>query len=515
MSFVWYWPNNCSIMKKANRMKKKKISKRTPKGVKYPKAVTADGQFVNAIDIDKSSEIWNGMRFFSPGFEGDDEEEMLFIQRRHKNGVTKFFRHRPGYWGERNEPDRYLHNYAESRIKQRYEESLISGIFPVYYYKIKKCPYSAICKLKTSLNCDGEPKAVSTELNLRDLYDTCEIEKGADKYIADLLLTNSKDDSVQPMLMEIYVSHKCSTEKTNSGYRIIEIKIDSEEDAEMPIIESAGKIIEDYVFMHPENQKDTPPIYFHGFQRDAPFNDFIKVVQLLLTKKDTELIADCRIVECKDAEKDISENHFFSISVPLKELKGEDLYEIGMAKAFDLGINVRDCTLCKRYKIPTKQENMIHSRSCRLINSIYNYKDNKGKEIPIHNPYVCWLPYKCLLNKNQIWDKSKQAISCRTFSIDKERISNLVSLLNSKIHYLWVDTTLRPAKSEIISSSFNTQVEEKKLPDDSKTHKPIRKLLAPHECSYCPNQRINCSHCLGSEFIDGQPFFICDYQEPQ
>lgn len=217
-------------------MNRKLISERNPQGVEYPEAVTADGSLVNTIDLEKGSEGWEEMKFYFPGCEGDDEEEMLFIQRKHKNGVTKFFRHRPGYLGDRNEPDRDLHNYVELRIKQRFDESLSSGEFPVQYYIVEKCPDSSTCKLKSSLKCKGEPKPVLKTLNLRRLYDTCSIEKGADKYIADLLLTNSQDETVKPMFLEVFVTHKCTEEKIASGYPIIEIKIIQKEDADNAIV---------------------------------------------------------------------------------------------------------------------------------------------------------------------------------------------------------------------------------------------------------------------------------------
>ena len=154
-------------------MNKKLISENNPQGVIYPEAVTADGKMVYAKDIEKESKEWEGVKFYFLGCEGDEDEEMLFIQRKNKNGYTKFFKHRPGYLGDRNEPDRYLHNYAELRIKQRFDESLLSNDFPVQYYFIKKCPEGSTCKLKTKLNCKSDPNPVLVTLNLRKFYDTC------------------------------------------------------------------------------------------------------------------------------------------------------------------------------------------------------------------------------------------------------------------------------------------------------------------------------------------------------
>lgn len=492
-------------------MNKKLVSERNPQGVEYPEAVTADGSLVSAIDLEKGSEGWEEMKFYFPGCEGDDEEEMLFIQRKHKNGVTKFFRHRPGYLGDRNEPDRYLHNYAELRIKQRFDESLSSGEFPVQYYIVEKCPDSSTCKLKSNLKCKGEPKPVLKTLNLRKLYDTCSIEKGADKYIADLLLTNSQDETVKPMFLEVFVTHKCTEEKIASGYPIIEIKIIQKEDADNAIVENAGEIVDEYLFMQSENKNALPPIVFYGFKRDVPFNSYVNFGNFLLTKKDNELVADCRVIVCKEVDGFAPENRAFSLSVPLDEIKDIDIYEMGMAKALSIGLKVRDCSLCARYKIPSWQSNRIDSRSCRLVNVVWNYKDNQGHEKKIQNPYVCWMPYRC-----NGFDKSKQAAGCRTYSLDRHRIQNLVRSLEKTNKKLWVDETLLPPNPQ--PTEKPKPVEEAKetpLSTNPQSYEQGRKLLTPQECFSCPIYRPQCGHCLGAEMKDGRRYVVCDYQRPR
>jgi hypothetical protein len=57
-------------------MNRKLISERNPQGVEYPEAVTADGKLVSAIEIEKGSEVWQGMKFYFPGCESDDEDEI-------------------------------------------------------------------------------------------------------------------------------------------------------------------------------------------------------------------------------------------------------------------------------------------------------------------------------------------------------------------------------------------------------------------------------------------------------
>ena len=509
------------VITKANRMNKKLVSENNPQGVEYPEAVTADGKLVSAIDIDKESGAWEGVKFYFPGCEGDEEEEMLFIPRKHKNGVTKFFRHRPGYIGDRNEPDRYLHNYAELRIKKRFDDSLASGEFPVQYYEIEKCPESSSCKLKGVLKCKGEPKPVLKTLNLRKLYDTCRIEKGEDKYIADLLLTNSQDNCIKPMFLEVFVTHKCTEEKIASGYPIIEMKINQKEDADNAIIENAGEVVDEYLFMQPEHRKALASIVFYGFNRDVPFIDYKQYINFTLTKQENELIADCRAVACKEMKSFAPENTALNLSVPMDEMKGIDVYEMGMALAQDLGLKVRDCSLCAWYRIPTWQDNRIDRSSCRLINVTWNFRGNSGREQHIQNPYVCWMPYRC-----NGFDKSKQAAGCRKYTLDRQRLSKLVRSLEKMHKLLWVDESMLPTKLKPLERptvSSKVIAKPKQISQEEQTvsavnpivYEPERKLLTPQECFSCPIYRPLCEHCLGDEEKDGRRYVVCDYQRPK
>jgi len=491
-------------------MNKKLISEKNPQGVEYPEAVTADGQLVSAIDIEKGSDAWKGVKFYFPGCETDEEEEMLFIQRKHKNDVTKFFRHRPGYIGDRNEPDRYLHNYAELRIKQRFDDSLASGEFPVQYYVVEKCPHSSSCKLKGELKCKGEPKPVLKTVNLRRLYDTCSIEKGEDKYIADLLLTNSQDDSIKPMFLEVFVTHKCTAEKIASGYPIIEIRIIQKEDADNAIIENTGEVVDEYMFMQSENRKALAPIYFYGFNRDVPFNDYKQYINYTLIKQENELIADCRAIACKDVESFAPENRALSLSVPLDEMKDIDIYEMGMAKAQNFGLKVRDCSICNQYKQPFRRSLYYFSYPCMLNNVTYTYKDANGNERQIHNPYIYQMPYRC-----NGFDKAKMAAGCNRYSIDRQRISAILQLFEKKPKILWVDESLLPPKPKHIEK-YNNLSEPQQPVSNPIADEPVRKLLTPQECFSCHLYKplYECGHCYGAEEKEGRRYVVCDYERP-
>ena len=243
------------------------------------------------------------------------------------------------------------------------------------------------------------------------------------------------------MFLEIFVTHKCTDKKINSGYPIIEIKIRQKEDAENEIIENAGDLVDEYLIMQPETIRNTAPIKFYGFDKEIPFNKYLHFGNFLLTMKDSRLVADCRAITCNEVSNFASPNRVFSLSIPIDELKDIDLYELGMAKAQKLGFSVRDCSLCARYKIPTMQKDRIDARSCRLLNVTYSFKDKEGNDKHIQNPYVSWLPPRC-----NNFDKSMQAIGCRDYYIDSRRISSLVHYLDNIPKLMWTDERLLPIK---------------------------------------------------------------------
>lgn len=474
-------------------MKKKSANK--PRSIKYPVAVTSDGQLVSAIELDKGRVKYDGMHFYSPGCEGDDEEEMLFIARKHRKGVTKFFRHKPGYIKDPKEPNRYLHNYAEVRLKQRFDESKESGKFFVKYYVKEGCPLYNECKVKDKIKCQGKQPLTLKPLNLRELYDTCTIEKREDKYIADLLLEDSKKRFPSTML-EVFVTNPCSDKKSNSGIHIIEMKIEKKEDAENEIIENAGDFFDNYLILQPENKPQVPPIKFYGFIRSGDFDKYTNLHNFTLTKKENSLYADCKTIACNEIKDNNPEDCAFSLSIPSNELKDFDIYEMGMAKAHELGLKVRDCTLCYQYKQPIHFMGRIWIHPCKFINKTLTFTDKKGSVIKEEvNPYIYQMPYRC-----DGFDKSQMAADCRKYSLDNQRISKLVRHIENKPHLMWVDKNLLPPKP----------IKHKKpIPPEPKQEKKVR-LLTSQECFNCPIYSSHCGHCLGSEMKEGKRYVVCD-----
>lgn len=394
--------------------------RKTSQGVKYPEAVTADGKKALAFIIGQNPDLWVGQKFYTPGCEGSAEDEMQFMHRKHRKGVTYFFRHKAKAVEDRKAPDRYLHNLAKVRLEERFNNSASTGEFWVKYYVKGGCPKYDTCPYKKHVECQNTPIPIEKLINLRSLYDTCTREKGEDRYIADLLLTNSKDNSVKPLFLEVFVTHECSDKKKNSGNQIIELTIEKPEDANNEIIQNYGSVVDEFIFLKPENAPKVPQIKFYGFEETESPTIFPQLGNYTLIKENGKYQVSCRLQNCVDIGKNISDNTVLSISAPLDKLKNIDLYELGTAFAFKNGVPLRDCTLCAKYKIQFGSTDQIDARSCRLLNATYHNKKSNQYEYRIDNPYVFQLPYQC-----EGFDKSKLAHECGGFIVDAKRIDEL------------------------------------------------------------------------------------------
>lgn len=118
----------------------------------------------------------------------------------------------------------YLHKLAKIRIKECFNK----GDLRIYYRDYILCREGEHCNMFDPEFCHDR---INEKYNLCKYFDTCEEEKGISGVVADLLLTNSKNPKIDPVLIEVYVKHKCSEDKINKGLKIFETKqIQSEQD---------------------------------------------------------------------------------------------------------------------------------------------------------------------------------------------------------------------------------------------------------------------------------------------
>ena len=174
-----------------------------------------------------------------------------------------------------------------------------------------------------------------------------------DDYIADLLLTSSEKPNREPVLIEVQVSHKSTDQKLQSGLRIIEIRIKTEEDIKSllssPIVENT-----DTQFGYIRDIETIGFAKFHNFKKKASSPEPLEkrdIQRFYLFRSGKAFVTNmdesksCREVHTKDNDKAI-----FEASIDCFYLNSPSPYDFGYMAAIQNGIQVRTCQFCKYHR---------------------------------------------------------------------------------------------------------------------------------------------------------------------
>ncbi len=252
----------------------------------------------------------------------------------------------------------YLHKLAKRIIKERFNKS---DSFEIAYRQTEVCDRFQSCCFFEKEICSN---IVLKKFNLKDYYTLCEEEKHVKGFIADLLLSNTirkEDDSI---LIEICVTHPCTDEKINSGLRIIEISVDSEETIRKLKYSDISEI--------------NNSIRFHGFKREVknkvPINKrIIQKISLYPNERIDKIPFGCY---CNYMQIENNNNNSIAeIYVPnFKEFS----YAHALVVLRENGMELKNCILCEYYK-RYDNHSLIHSNcmNWRRADKCSNYKENR------------------------------------------------------------------------------------------------------------------------------------------
>ena len=291
---------------------------------------------------------------------------------------------------------KYLHTIAEKKLLEWFNTS---NDIPIVLRTKEICFKATACKFYHEYLCDEQVD--SEKFNLKKYYGHCEMEKSFEinghKFIPDLFCfpKNEKND---PLFIEICVTHPCETEKINSGIRIIEFVIKSENDIDAIVVNTIKECdrIRLYNFRPKFNCK-TPD----RFQR------YFKKFILLPSKK-----GYVRNIDCNELK-----NHrgLIEISIPYDgydpEFLGEGgFFSIAFAVATRYDNTLKHCCLCKYHvyrdwdglgmcklykKFGTKRDTSDNdARNCsyyRLDEQTIQMRIKEFDDYCRENPVIIWL----------------------------------------------------------------------------------------------------------------------------
>lgn len=244
----------------------------------------------------------------------------------------------------------YLHNLAKRLVKEKFDSA---DAFEIEYHRTTICSNLETCKFAVEYDC----KETKTEkYDLKEYYDTCKEEQPVNGFVADLLLTSSQKPERDPILIEIQVSHKSTEEKINSGLKIIELKIKTEEDIlallPAPLRETQGT---DYGFVRNKDAERT--VKFFGFKREGPAPLAVRHIPHFYIHKSGKAYFDNPAEEfrsCREARVKNIEYASMEIAID-SNLFGREAsaYAYGYMIARQNGLHIKTCHLCKYQKYST------------------------------------------------------------------------------------------------------------------------------------------------------------------
>ena len=253
----------------------------------------------------------------------------------------------------------YLHQLGKYLIKWKFDSE---EPFEISYYKDYRCPSLKTCAFYSKDEC--QRRQLFT-IDLKQYYDTCNVEQTIDPFIADLLLTSSKKPNIPPVLIEIQVTHENSPEKRDSGLRIIELRFRKEEDIR--------SIIQDTIKEHPANERkgciipDTKNIgygKFFGFKRDDVAEKPLSMRPLgrfsLFANGSAHVDFFENTKSCNYQDERRYKYSILELNYDIRDLKVFSSYEMGYVTAVNKGIPFKSCAICQ-YRGGSDQVNLVNN----------------------------------------------------------------------------------------------------------------------------------------------------------
>lgn len=383
----------------------------------YPNAVDENGNIHNIKSITPANRAEH--KYFCLGC----DREMVPVLCK---GKADHFRHKVN---DLCNPETYLHNLAKKYLAKQFESQ---PKFEVSYYATNECPNKDSCPLFKEFHWKECSGTTLHTFDLKKKYDTCQIEGVYDGYRADVLLTSSTNPDLQPIFLEVSVSHDCTPEKLESGNQIIEMKIHSEADFKRPLVENKGSMVpvkaepmpRDSYYSHYYYPEQGPSfIMFHNFYRELRRNDLKKLDRfVLLTNGKMASLNDyvyCGEMETRHHSDTAIEVNHLNLSKNKNCKPQINLLSLGIAHALLRNLPARHCFFCAQYS------------GCKLLIVEDRYDSHTQQNIKVRK-----LVLNQLVEQEKI-NRFKQASSCRHWMLNKTKCQKVISSYRNNTIYIW------------------------------------------------------------------------------
>ena len=277
----------------------------------------------------------------------------------------------------------YLHNLAKKRIKELFDSQ---DSFLIHYKAINSCDLYGVCKLHRCENSFWQ------KIDLKDFFDTCEIEKVCGNFRPDVLLTHSEFPN-RRLFIEIHVKNPCSPEKIGSGIKIIEIDVFNEDTIIYPFHEQL------------------PNVHFYNFKFNRKIVPSTKLERFTCIQKADKInVHSLSFIDCTEFSNHL-DNTRFEITI-VKPNEDIPTLMLGYAQCVVRGIRVRYCHFC------------INVHVCRRVIETQIIKDDKTNE----EKTVQRIVSPNSIDFDRLWETAKQ---CNYFKSNVRECHDLIKKYGS------------------------------------------------------------------------------------
>lgn len=233
-------------------------------------------------------------------------------------------------------PETYLHQLAKLTFFREYKKCLSKGdSFLLRRTVIDTCNF---CEEALGITC---PVHSDETINLAEFFEIIELETEYGGFIPDILLSSARHEKV--LFIEFAVTHSCDGAKKNSGNRILELKIEIEDDlsqiTQHSIDETHGKNI------------------LYNFKHRRVVNDFYKgdcdlyqwYLYLFIVHKSGKSILTTISPKAAVSMKNSGDDSRFLYSDIFRgsPFNQQDTFQHCVERAYFDGVKVKNCILCR------------------------------------------------------------------------------------------------------------------------------------------------------------------------
>ena len=230
----------------------------------------------------------------------------------------------------------YIHKLWKQYVYEQWNKmSHLYVSYNVEWY----CDKSANCKLVDPNEQRCNKVRNKETIDIKEKYDTCEIEGSYGGYRADLLLSNSKDPETIPTFIEICYKHPCDEQKQKSGIPIIELKVTDD----------------NLCFTQHLTEKESNPVSFDvtlfGFDQKRQTNQSVR--RFRVYQDENGIVhgkEDDNALSCHNLDGHNTDSMLEIFVVEDNARRNFSLFDFGIMTAAKHGERIIHCVRCKFWK---------------------------------------------------------------------------------------------------------------------------------------------------------------------